>query len=566
MIARLNDLPVIYRIVGLLILLGCFTAGSTVYSNTQIAAIAGQFGAVIAGPVDAGRLFDEARQTIVAIDRSSLALAVATTDAEDASLLAMVTKQQRLRDSLIDQAAPLIAHHDADLADLRRLAAAADAACDAPLKFAASVTSDGDDVKAAHRIEAQCEPGLDAVATALDRLIQTVRAESHAAADDTRSTADQTITTTYLLVLAGLAVVLGIAIFFSRVSITTPIAALEMAMRRLASLDTTTVVPGVGRRDEIGSMAAAVQVFKDGMIAAAEVAKAREAEQAAREHRAEALEALVHVFEEKIAVLVSALTGAAGEMQTSSNVVAAAADRTSRQSSVVSAASQEAAANVQTVASATEELSASVREIGQQVANSRDIARAALAESEDTRKTVGSLSESAHRIGEVVQLISSIASQTNLLALNATIEAARAGEAGKGFAVVAAEVKSLANQTEQATGDIKNQVEDIQSLTARTVTAIAHIGQTIMEMSDISVAIAAAIEEQAAATQEIARSVAEAARGTEEVSSNIRDVYDASESTGTAARNILDAASSLAREAATLDTEVEFFISGVKAA
>jgi methyl-accepting chemotaxis protein len=365
------------------------------------------------------------------------------------------------------------------------------------------------------------------------------------------------VATAVLCGLASLAIVTGVA---------RPIGRITGVVNRLASGERDVAVEDVGRGDEVGTLAAALDVFKENMIKAEALAAAQEEERKVKEARAVALEALVRGFEAKVGMLVEALAGAATEMQATSNSMAATAEETSRQSSVVAAASQQTSSNVQTVATATEELSASVREIGQRVATSRDIARRALGASATTSETVQSLSASAQRIGDVVQLISSIAAQTNLLALNATIEAARAGEAGKGFAVVASEVKSLATQTTRATGDIEAQIAEIQGLTAQTVSAIDNVAQTINEMSEIAVAIAAAIEEQGAATAEIARSATEAAKGTEEVSNTIVGVNQASATTGAAATQILGAAADLSKQAEQLHGEVGTFIAGVKAA
>jgi methyl-accepting chemotaxis protein len=365
------------------------------------------------------------------------------------------------------------------------------------------------------------------------------------------------VATALLCALASYAIVSGVA---------RPIRRTIEIVNRLASGDRTIVVADAERGDEVGTLARALQIFKDGMIEAETLAVAQEAERQVKERRAKVLEDLVRAFDAKIGTLVHALAGAATEMQATSNSMASAAEQTKLQSSVVATASQQTSSNVQTVASATEELAASVREIGQQVSTSRDIARRALGESAETSETVRSLSASAHKIGDIVQLISAIAGQTNLLALNATIEAARAGEAGKGFAVVASEVKSLATQTARATGDIEAQIGEIQALTAKTVSAIDNIGQTISDMSDIAIAIAAAIEEQSAVTAEIARSATEAAKGTDEVSNTIVGVNEAASVTGSAASQILEAAGALSRQAEELNGEVVSFIAGVKAA
>jgi methyl-accepting chemotaxis protein len=371
------------------------------------------------------------------------------------------------------------------------------------------------------------------------------------------STTVALVVTALLCIGASIAIVTGVA---------RPIGRTTEVVNRLASGDRAITVSDTERGDEVGTLARALEVFKQNMIQAETLAAAQEVERQAKERRATVLEALVRAFESKVGMLVDAFAGAATEMQATSHSMAAAADQTKRQSTIVSAAAQQTSSNVQTVATATEELAASVREIGERVAASRDIARRAMDESAVTGETVRSLSASAQRIGDVVQLISSIAGQTNLLALNATIEAARAGEAGKGFAVVASEVKSLATQTARATGDIESQVAEIQDLTAKTVTAIENVGRTIREMSDIAVAIAAAIEEQGAATAEIARSATEAAKGTEEVSSTIVGVNEASTTTGAAATQILGAASELSRQAEELNGEVGTFIAEVKAA
>jgi methyl-accepting chemotaxis protein len=258
--------------------------------------------------------------------------------------------------------------------------------------------------------------------------------------------------------------------------------------------------------------------------------------------------------------VVGIVASAASEMEASAQSMSATAEETNRQSTAVAAASEQAATNVQTVASAAEELSASIREIQQQMATSARIAQQAVEQVDRTDVTVTGLVQAADKIGEVVNLISDIASQTNLLALNATIEAARAGEAGKGFAVVASEVKNLANQTAKATEEIGQQIAAMQTATGDSVQAIRGIGETIKQISEVTTAVASAVEEQGAATQEISRNVQQASAGTQEVSSNITGVSQAATQTGTAAGQVLNAARELAQQGQQLNTEIEAFL------
>ncbi len=345
-----------------------------------------------------------------------------------------------------------------------------------------------------------------------------------------------------------------------------PIGAMTEAMKRLAAHDLKTAIVGVGRKDEIGSMADAVQVFKDNMIEADRLTEAQKAEQQVKEKRAQALDMLTRNFEAKVRELVGSLSSAATEMEATARSMTSTAEETSKQSMTVASATEQASSNVQTVASASEELSSSIQEIARQVAQSSKIALRAVDDAKRTDATVQELATGAQKIGEVVTLIQNIASQTNLLALNATIEAARAGEAGKGFAVVASEVKALANQTAKATDEISGQIGQIQDSTKQAVDAIRSITQTIDEISQIANAIASAVEQQGSATKEIARNVQEAARGTHEVASNITRVKDGSAATGAAAGQVLGAAGQLSQQAQTLNREVDHFLADVKAA
>jgi len=390
----------------------------------------------------------------------------------------------------------------------------------------------------------------------------------------TRETADAetlstTITSTEMLiiVLSLVAFVFGIAVAWtSGRSISNPVVAMTAAMRTLAAGDTNAVVPARDRGDEIGAMAASVQVFKDNMIEGNRLRAEQAKEQEAKERRQKVVDEATARFETKMTEVVKIVASASTELQASAQALSATAEETSKQSGAVAAAAEQASANVQTVAAAAEELTSSVSEISRQVGTSTQITGKAVMEAERTNEKVNALVEAAQRISEVIRLISDIAGQTNLLALNATIEAARAGEAGKGFAVVASEVKNLATQTAKATEEISAQIAAIQAATQESVSAISGIGATIGEISGISSAIAAAVEEQSAATQEIARNVQEAATGTSEVTSNIATVSQAAGETGAAASQVLSASGELSSQATVLRQEFESFIHSIRAA
>ncbi len=350
-------------------------------------------------------------------------------------------------------------------------------------------------------------------------------------------------------------------------SISRPIEVMTSSMKKLAEGDAEVAIPNTTRRDEIGAMAGAVQVFKDNLIHTrrleAETALARAA---AEEQRKAGMRQMADAFEHAVGGIVGQVSSSATELQATAQTMTATATETASQSTTVAVAAEEASANVQTVAAAAEELGSSVQEIGRQVSGSSHLAQTAVGEADQTMHLVQALSQASARIGDMVGLISSIAGQTNLLALNATIEAARAGEAGRGFAVVAAEVKSLAAQTARATEEIGTQIGQIQSVTGEAVAAIGSITMRIREINGVSSSIAAAVEEQGAATQEIVRNVAQASIGTSEVTSNITGVAQASEETGAAASQVLSAASELSRQSEHLRDEVARFLNTVRAA
>ena len=363
--------------------------------------------------------------------------------------------------------------------------------------------------------------------------------------------------TALLCVLAGLCLVRGVV---------RPTVALTETMRKLAARDLTTAIPGTARGDEIGAMARAVAVFKDGLIEADRLSAGQSAAHAAAAARATRVEALVAGFEGRASGLVRQLADAAGGLAQTARAMDGTAGQTTAQATSVAAAAEQASANVATVAAAAEELTASIGEISRQVAQSSRIGAQAVDGARRTDAVVRALADGAQKIGDVVGLISSIAGQTNLLALNATIEAARAGDAGKGFAVVASEVKSLAAQTARATDDIASQIRAIQAATGEAVGAIQGIVVTIEELGGIAASIASAVEQQGGATQEIARNVQEAAQGTDAVSATIASVQRAAGTAGAAAREVLGAAGGVSEHSERLAAEVEGFARAMRAA
>ena len=341
---------------------------------------------------------------------------------------------------------------------------------------------------------------------------------------------------------------------------------LQRAMQRLSDGDLDVDIASGRRQDEIAAMARSLEVFRESMIESNTLSGQQNKERTAKAERASRMETQIARFEDKVRGALESLVASAGMMQTTAQSMSATADRSSALAGAVAAAAEETSVNVQTVSSGTEELSSSISEISRQVTSSAEIAANAVSDAKKTDATMQGLADNANRISSVVDLIQEIASQTNLLALNATIEAARAGEAGRGFAVVAAEVKSLAEQTAKATDDIRSQISSMQNVTASAVGAIRHIGSTIGEINEVTTAIAAAVEEQGAATREIAHNIQHAAAGTSDVSSNIVGVSEASTDAGAAACHVLGAAGELRREADTLRAEIDAFLLDIRAA
>ncbi|WP_426528431.1 methyl-accepting chemotaxis protein [Bradyrhizobium sp. McL0615] len=369
------------------------------------------------------------------------------------------------------------------------------------------------------------------------------------------------------LAILGIAVISGSIAWLIGRSISRPLGQLGARMQALADGKLEGEIPGIGRGDEIGAMAATVQIFKDNAvrIRGLEQAEAQTQARAAAERRA-AMESIASDFERSVTGIVRSVSTAAAGMQTTAQSMTATASDASARAATVGAASESSSNNVGTVASAAEELSSSVGEISRQVARSSEIATKAVSDAQRTNATVGALSTGAEKIGEVVKLIHSIAAQTNLLALNATIEAARAGDSGRGFAVVASEVKALANQTAKATEEISAQVAAMQASTSEAVVSIGGITETIAQMSEITVSISTAVDQQGDATREIARNIQSVAAGSNEISAHIGGVTTAAAATGKAASEVLANARELDTQSGMLRSAVDEFLGKVRAA
>ncbi|AWK87357.1 methyl-accepting chemotaxis protein [Azospirillum thermophilum] len=557
----IKDLSISTKILAILVLMAALTLGTSLYAVSSMEKIDARYSALIEHEVVAANALPRANRFLSEIGRLSYRMIADASETEARAAGEQINEAAAAFTKRLDAARAVTeARGEADRfqAEFQRIMAQV-----ADVQRAALAQ---DDALALKLMTGSVDAQIRKLSSDIAAYTETVMTRLDKISAEASGYVDSSYTLTLAVSLAGILVCLAVALLVARSGISRPIRRLSAAMEQLAGGDNSVEIEGHDRRDEVGAMARTVLVFKENAIAKQRM----EAEQAEQKARAEAerkamLNRMADQFESTVRTVVSQVSSAVTQVQGNARAMSAMAEQGEERATAVAAATQQASANVQTVATAAEEMSGSIAEIGQQIARSAQVAALAVGRAQAADRSIQSLASQAGTIGDVIKLITDIASQTNLLALNATIEAARAGEAGKGFAVVASEVKNLANQTAKATGDIAAQIGGMQQATGEAVQAIGEVGETIGQMNEITTTIASAIEEQDAATKEIARNVQQAAQGTEEVSLNIAGVEQAAQGTGKAAAELLDAADSLARQAATLSREVDGFITQVRA-
>jgi methyl-accepting chemotaxis protein len=563
----LNNFKITFKIGLIVALMGLVTVGIVVFAAHRMR-VADDANTDIVSRVDksttmAARAARHAENYV----SSAFQLAAETTDAGNAKYLAQTADSRKAYESGMATILKDMPEKATSIQPTIANFQSAFAACDPAIRYAATTNSPEENLKAATRLKAECVPLAETAMKAHAKMVDDLIANSTKISDDLTEEANSATRMLWIASVVGLLLGLAAAMWIGITGLARPIAALKMVMEAFARNDLKADVPGVERRDELGEMARTVEVFKKNGL---EVERMKADQQATElrtaQQRKTDMTKLANDFESAVGEIIETVSSASTELEASAGTLTKTAERTQQITTTVAAASEEASTNVQSVASATEELTSSVNEISRQVQASARMASEAVNQARNTNDRVGELSKAAARIGDVVELINTIAGQTNLLALNATIEAARAGEAGRGFAVVASEVKALAEQTAKATGEIGQQITGIQAATQESVTAIREISGTIEKLSEISSTIAAAVEEQGAATQEISRNVQQAAQGTQQVSSNITDVQRGASETGSASSQVLSAAQSLSRDSNRLKLEVGNFLNTVRAA
>jgi methyl-accepting chemotaxis protein len=563
----LNNFKIAFKVSLIVVLMALVTIGTVIFATQRMRAADDANTDIVARVDHSGTMAARAGRLAESYVSSAFQLAAETTDQGNVKYLAQTGASRKAYESamaaILKDMPEQRAIIEPTIANFEKVFAA----CDPGIKYAATTNTADENLKAAQRLKAECVPPAELAITAHAKMVDNLIAGSEKVADSLTEEANFAIRMVWISAGVGLFLGLAAALWIGIKGLSQPIARLKSVMEVLARNDLRADVPGIERRDELGEMARTVEVFKKNGLEVERLKGEQQVnERRAAEQRKADMVKMADNFEGAVSEIIETVSSASTELEASAGTLTKTAERAQEITTTVAAASEEASTNVQSVASATEEMASSVNEISRQVQESARMAGEAVDQARKTNDRVGELSKAAARIGDVVELINTIAGQTNLLALNATIEAARAGEAGRGFAVVASEVKALAEQTAKATGEIGHQITGIQSATQDSVNAIKEISGTIEKLSEISSTIAAAVEEQGAATQEIARNVQQAAQGTQQVSSNITDVQRGASETGSASSQVLAAAQSLSRDSNRLKLEVGKFLNTVRAA
>lgn len=561
-----KNLPIMLKISTLVILLGACAIGGGLFSASLMSDMRAELELTLkedAGFIQLARL---SRQ-VVDLQRATYKLAVSNTDEAIRAADAEIDSINKLIEKRAADAASALPRLEGRIKDIvTQSKAAITGPCAPALKLARESTDNEGIVKAALMIVSDCEPKLNAVVAANAKLIDDAVAENKKGAEELDALVGREINLILFGTIGVVLAVLAAAILVSRYAIVRPIGRQIAVMGALSNENLSVAVPDADRKDEVGRIAQALELFRIALVKADEQRKEAALQEVRNAERLKAeREAIASDFESKMGALANAFAASSREVSEAARGLSASAEETSRQAQAVSSAAGNASNNVQTVAASTEEMSASVQEIGQQVTHAATVAKQAAEATEMTHSEIRDLSRAAGQISEVVELITTIAGQTNLLALNATIEAARAGEMGKGFAVVASEVKELAAQTAKATEVIASKVNEIQGATQRTVGSIEKIVTIISEIRQSTSAIASAIEEQGSATREIAFNTQSAAQGTQGVNDNIAGVGRAAEMTGVASTQMMSLSNSLATQASDLQDEVQRFVNNLRA-